>query len=48
MRTQIAVVNSQLIIFVGIIKMDDQNCMIVNENQQIDSYGVDFQRILQN
>lgn len=48
MRTQIAIIDRQLIIFVGIIKMDDQNCMLVNKNRQVDSYGADFQRILVN
>lgn len=46
MRTQIAMINSQLIIFVGMIKTDDQNCMLVNKHGQVDSYGADFQKIL--
>ena len=39
MRAQVAVVLGKVMIFIGIIKMDDQNYMLVNKQGKIDSFG---------
>lgn len=46
MRSQIAVIEGKVSIFVGIIKLDSEDCMIVDNLNKIDSYGADFSRIL--
>lgn len=46
MRSQIAVIEGKVSIFVGIIKLDSEDCMIVDRFNKIDSYGTDFSRIL--
>lgn len=45
MRSQIAVIEGKVSIFVGIIKLDSEDCMIVDKFNKIDSYGTDFSRI---
>ena len=39
MRSQVTVINESVMIFIGIIKMDDENFMIVDKNGKIDSFG---------
>ena len=39
MRSQVTVINESVMIFIGIIKMDDENFMIVNKDDKIDSFG---------
>jgi hypothetical protein len=46
MRAQIAVIDSKVVIFIGIIKMDDKNFMIVNKKGEIDSFGLDFTKYM--
>jgi len=46
MRAQIAVIDSKVVIFIGIIKMDDKNFMIVNKKGEIDSFGLDFSKYM--
>lgn len=48
MRSQIAVIQDRVSIFIGIIKVDAENYMIVNKNHEIDSYGLEFSKILTN
>ncbi len=48
MRAQIAVIDSKVVIFIGIIKMDDKNFMIVNKKGEIDSFGLDFSKYMSN
>lgn len=39
MRAQIAVIEDKVMIFIGLIKMDDQNYMLVSKVGNIDSFG---------
>ena len=39
MRSQVTVINESVMIFIGIIKMDDENFMIVDKDDKIDSFG---------
>lgn len=47
-RIHLAIAETELLIFVGIIKKDDQNYMMIDEKRQIDSCGLDFSQILEN
>lgn len=46
MRAQVTVINDKIIIFIGIIKIDNQNFMIVDKNGKIDSFGQEFAHVL--
>jgi hypothetical protein len=46
MRAQIAVIDSKVVIFIGIIKIDDKNFMIVNKKGEVDSFGLDFAKYM--
>lgn len=48
MRAQIAVIDSKVVIFIGIIKIDDKNFMIVNKKGEVDSFGLDFAKYMSN
>jgi hypothetical protein len=39
MRSQVTVIDDKIVIFIGIIKIDNQNFMIVDKNGKIDSFG---------
>lgn len=45
MRSQIAVIDGKISVFVGLIKTDSDNYMILNRKGQIDSYGNDFGKL---
>lgn len=45
MRSQIAIIDDKISVFVGLIKLDSDNYMVLNKKGQIDSYGTEFGKI---
>jgi hypothetical protein len=47
-KAQLVVMQNKIVMIVGIIMLDVENYMLIDKKNQIDSFGLDFSKIMAN